>query len=362
MGKPFDVSKFRKSLNKSIDGLSGSMGFNDPVIWISTGNYCLNYLISRDFNKGVPLSKVSMFAGAPAAGKSLIVSGNLVKNAQDMGIFVVVIDTENALDEPWMQALGVDTSEEKMLKLNLAMVSDVAKVISDFIKNYRAMPVEDRMPVLIVIDSLGMLQTETAVAQVEGGDLKGDMGIKPKQLKAMIINQVNAISDLPIGICLTNHVYSSQDKYSDDIVSGGAGGIYAASIIVTMEPFKLKEDDSGNKVKEVNGIRSKCKVVKSRYNKPFESVEIYIPWSTGLDKYSGLFDLFEKNNVIVKDGNRYIYTDLAGNDSKFWRREYLENKDGILDKIMLEFNQKLLNISKTHKIDTNGDESDEGNA
>ena len=53
MGKPFDVSKFRKEITKSIDGLS--IGFNDPTDWISTGNYALNYLISGDFNRGSPL-------------------------------------------------------------------------------------------------------------------------------------------------------------------------------------------------------------------------------------------------------------------------------------------------------------------
>jgi hypothetical protein len=59
--RPFDVSKFRKSLTKSIEGLS--VGFNDPTDWISTGNYALNYLISGDFNKGIPLGKVTVFAG-----------------------------------------------------------------------------------------------------------------------------------------------------------------------------------------------------------------------------------------------------------------------------------------------------------
>ena len=59
--KPFDISKFRKSITKSIDGLG--VGFNDPTDWISTGNYALNYLISGDFFKGVPLGKVTVFAG-----------------------------------------------------------------------------------------------------------------------------------------------------------------------------------------------------------------------------------------------------------------------------------------------------------
>ena len=80
-GKPFDVSKFRKDITKSIDGLS--IGFNDPTDWISTGNFALNYLISGDFNRGIPLGKVTVFAGESGAGKSYICSGNIVKNAQD---------------------------------------------------------------------------------------------------------------------------------------------------------------------------------------------------------------------------------------------------------------------------------------
>ena len=155
MAKPFDISKFRKSITKSIDGLS--TGFNDPTDWISTGNYTLNYLISGDFHKGVPLGKVTVFAGESGAGKSFICSGNLIRNAQKDGIYVILVDTENALDEKWLHDLGVDTSEDKLLKLNLAMIDDVAKTIHEFMKEYKTLPKEDCPKVLFVIDSLGML-------------------------------------------------------------------------------------------------------------------------------------------------------------------------------------------------------------
>lgn len=61
MARPFDLSKFRKNITKSIDGVS--IGFNDPTDWIGIGNYTLNYLISGDFHKGIPLGKVTVFAG-----------------------------------------------------------------------------------------------------------------------------------------------------------------------------------------------------------------------------------------------------------------------------------------------------------
>jgi recombination protein RecA len=334
MAKPFDIGKFRKGLTKSIVGLS--IGFRDPDTWISTGNFCLNYLISGKFNGGVPLGKVTLFAGAPAAGKSLIVSGSIIKEAQKQKIFVILIDSENALDEKWLQALGVETSEDKLLKLNMAMINDVATTISDFVKDYKETPAEERPKILFVVDSLGMLLSPTQIDQFNDGDLKGDLGIKAKQLKLLISNCVNMFGDLNIGMVCTNHVYASNDKYTDDIISGGNGALYASSIIVSMIPYKLKEDEDGNKITEVRGIRSKCKVVKTRYNKPFEAVEIVIPYDTGIDKYSGLFDLFEKQKILIKDGNRYGYTDKNGVEHKYWRKDYLSNTDGILDLIIQE--------------------------
>src|ERR1035441_5229277 len=184
MSKPFDLSKFRKGITKSIEGIS--VGFRSPKTWISTGNFALNYLISGKFEAGIPLGKVTVFAGQPASGKSLVVSGNIVKHAQDMGIYVILVDTENALDEPWLQAFGVDTSEDKLLKLSLSMINDVGKLLSDFIKSYREDDPETRPKILFVIDSLGMLMSPSDVAQFEKGDMKGDMGIKAKQLKALV--------------------------------------------------------------------------------------------------------------------------------------------------------------------------------
>ena len=336
MARTFDPSKFRKDLTKSIAGMSA--GFNDPTDWISTGNYALNYLISGDFNKGVPLGKVTVFAGESGAGKSYFVSGNIVKHAQEQDIFVVLVDSENALDESWLQALGVDTSEEKLLKLNMSMIDDVAKTISVFMKDYKEMPEEDRPKVLFVIDSLGMLLTPTDVDQFDKGDLKGDMGRKPKALTALVRNTVNMIGSHNVGLVCTNHTYASQDMFDpDDKISGGQGFIYASSIVIAMKKLKLKEDLDGNKTSEVNGIRAACKVMKTRYAKPFEGVQVKIPYETGMDPYSGVVDMFEKKGILKKDGNRLRYDTPDGEEIKEYRKNWTGD---LLDRVMLDFYEK----------------------
>jgi len=335
MAKAFDVSKFRKSLTKNIEGLS--IGFNDPTDWVSTGNYALNYLISGNFNRGVPLGKVTVFAGESGAGKSFICSGNLVRHAQQQGIFVVLIDSENALDEKWLHALNVDTSEDKLLKLNMAMIDDVAKTINEFMSEYKAMPEEDRPKVLFVIDSLGMLLTPTDVNQFEAGDLKGDMGRKPKALTALVRNCVNMFGSANVGLVATNHTYASQDMFDpDDKISGGQGFIYASSIVVAMKKLKLKEDEDGNKISEVKGIRAACKIMKTRYAKPFESVQVKIPYETGMNPYSGLVDLAEGKGMLKKDGNRLSYVTSDGEILKFYRKEWERNEGGCLDQVMAD--------------------------
>ena len=353
--KAFDPSKFRNSLTKSIKGMSS--GFNDPKDWISTGNFALNYLLSGDFRKGVPLGKVSVFAGESGAGKSYIVSGNIVKSAQEQGIFVVLIDSENALDEKWLHALGVETTDDKILKLNMAMIDDVAKTISTFMDDYRAMDEDDRPKVLFVVDSLGMLMSPTEVNQFEAGDMKGDMGRKAKALKALVTNCVNMFGSHNVGMVVTNHTYASQDMFDpDDKISGGSGFIYASSMVVAMKKLKLKEDADGNKTSTVNGIRAACKVMKTRYAKPFEGVQVKIPYETGMDPYSGMFDLLEAKGLLEKQGNRYKYIDSTGEETLEYRKNWTGDK---LEMIMADLpakEEQMVNIANANEEVVDHDE------
>ena len=330
-----------------------SVGFRDPDTWVSTGNYTLNKLISNDFHKGIPLGKVTVFAGESGAGKSFIAAGNIVKNAQDQGIFVVLIDSENALDETWLHALDVDTTPEKLLKLNVAMIDDVAKIISDFMKGYKEdhadRPDEDRPKVLFVIDSLGMMMTPTDVDQFNKGDMKGDMGRKPKALASLVRNSVNMFGDYNVGLVATNHTYASQDMFDpDDKISGGQGFIYASSIVVAMRKLKLKVDADGNKTSQVYGIRAACKVMKTRYSKPFESVQVEIPYETGMSPYSGLVEFFEAKGLLVKQGNRLKYMAKSGTEMIEFRKNWSDEK---LDIVMNDWNEENIDAEK-HELES----------
>jgi len=334
----FDFSKIRKQRNKRL-GLRA--GFDDPVTWIDTGSYALNKMISGRFDRGIPLSAVTVFAGEPGSGKSYLVSGNIVLDALNQGINVLMIDTEDALKHRWMTSLGVDTDHPNLHKEVCNTINQVADCIQEttkpYIEAFKETPRHEQQKLLFVIDSLSMLQTDSEVDQFESHDLKGDKGIKARALKMLVTNCIRLFSGYEVGLVATNHTYKSQDMYNrDDVISGGTAFLYAPSIVVTMNKFKLKGDTEGKKASEVVGIRSKIKCIKTRYSKPFEEVEVLIPYATGMDRYSGLFDMCEQKGVFAKDGNRYCYQSVDGIEHKLFRKDMTP---AFFDMVMAEWTE-----------------------
>jgi hypothetical protein len=77
--------------------------------------------------------------------------------------------------------------------------------------------------------------------------------------------------------------------------------------------------------------------MKTRYAKPFEGVQVKIPYETGMDPYSGLVDFFESKGVLVKSGNKLAYTTSSGEIMSEFRKNWTGDK---LDIIMNEWGTK----------------------
>jgi hypothetical protein len=108
-----------------------------------------------------------------------------------------------------------------------------------------------------------------------------------------------------------------------------------------MKKLKLKEDEAGNKVTDVLGIRAGCKIMKTRYAKPFESVQVEIPYTTGMSPHSGLVDLFEAKGALKKEGNSLVYTTKEGEIIKQFRKAWEKNEKDGLTIIMSEWDNSI---------------------
>jgi hypothetical protein len=83
--------------------------------------------------------------------------------------------------------------------------------------------------------------------------------------------------------------------------------------------------------------------MKTRYAKPFESVQVKIPYSTGMSPTSGLVDMFEKMGILTKSGNKLQYVSKkTGEVISEFRKNWTEDK---LMSIMLEWDNSLVQHS-----------------
>lgn len=311
MAKGFSLD-FLKDFEKDLEKMEGiGTSAVPPRYWYSTGNYVLNKIISGSFFRGVPQGRITDLAGASGAGKSFL-AANLVKAAQKAGATVLVIDSENALDDDFMTKIGVDVNNGKYMYAEVTTIAQVTQVVSRFLRGYRESVGEDTNgeQVLILIDSLDMLMTETEQENYDKGVQKGDQGQRNKQLKAMLRGFVQDIKTLNVAMVCTSQVYKNQDVLNGEgvwIVSDAVK--YACSQIVMLSKLKLREAVKGQTAKEITGINMKCEGYKTRFTKPFQVVNVEVPYETGMDPYSGLAEQLVNLGLITKKSGRYYLPD-----------------------------------------------------
>lgn len=319
---------FLGSVTKDLEKAGINVGASQPPrYWFSTGNYVLNKIVSGSFLNGIPQGRITCFTGPSGAGKSFL-AANAMREAQKQNAHIITLDSENALDDDFVGKIGVDTTENYTY-VPVDTIPQVKKVISSVIKGYKneyGEDNEDAPKVLIVIDSLDMLMTETEQEHFEKGVSKGDQGQRNKQLKAVLREFVQAIKHLNISIIVTAQVYKNQDILNGEGVWIVSDAIkFSLSQIVMLTKLKLRDDAT----KDVAGIRMKCEGYKTRFTKPFQAVTIEVPYDTGMDPYNGLLDVALKMNLIEKKGARYS---VVGQDKSWYSRDFNQYAPDLLVK------------------------------
>lgn len=362
------MSSFFKDLRKSEAKLEESgiaVKSERPKYWISLGNFTLNKIISGMFRGGIGQGRLAAITGPSSAGKSFI-AGNVAREAQKQGLGLLVLDSENALDDGFMQGLGVDTEREDYFYRGISSIPEATKMVSGFIKSYREH--KETQPFLIILDSIDMLRTASQEANYESGETKGDQGQHAKQVKDMLAPWVHDIKNLNISIVCTKQVFQEQDpmlqKNPQTAWKFTESAKYAFSQILLVTRFMLK-DESGAKIpgkKDTNyaGIRLKAYGMKTRFTKPFQSATVEVPYETGMDPYDGLLDAAKMLGVVTGSGawNYLEGTDVKWSGDKGWH----EVKEQVLEACIAkesEFLDVQLEGEIVEATDGNGSKSDQ---
>jgi RecA/RadA recombinase len=306
MVKKRDIPDIFKELDKiNTDGaLLSENALSVVDDWIDTGSYALNAIISGSLYKGVPNGRVVGFAGPSGCGKTLMstkIVANFQKKSPDN--WGIVFDSEIALDAATARALGADPERIKHYPVNsvLGVRNQALMVLNQIIEK----GLQGKF--IIVIDSLGNLGGGKEINDAEEDKSAADMGLRAKDMKSMLRTITYKAAKAKTTVVFTNHTYANPAAMYPSAVdnqSGGSGPIYMASLLVQLG-FKREKNEKDHEdaeiiavAKKVGGITMHALTVKNRFIPQMLTTDLYLNFKTGLDRYSGLFELAKAMGVL----------------------------------------------------------------
>jgi len=308
--------------------------------WIDTGSYVLNSIISGSRNGGIPKGRVTMIAGESMTGKSLFVQ-KILANAQKMGLYPVIFDTESAIDPTGAERLGLDISKVKYVPC--ISIEQTRNAVYKFLSSIKEKGLEGKF--IVAIDSLGNLQSELELARMDKESTSADMGTKARAIKSLLQTCTNLGAVTRTTFIITNHVYDDPSAMYPSIeknMPGGKSVVYLPSVTVQLARKPLK-DDGGKTVdnnelavgqRNYGGIIIRALTRKNRFIKQYLEGEMYLSFSTGLDRYYGLLDMAVGMGIIIQNGSTYALADGTKlGYAKSWRKDTKLWEETILPKL-----------------------------
>lgn len=311
-----DINAELENLNPLGSVMSNST-FSDVTEWIDTGNYHLNACISGSLFGGWPNNRSCSIAGPSGTGKTYLIL-NSVRQAINMGYFVIFYDSEAAVDKDLMKKFGIDTSKVNYQPINTVQdfrqsVTTITKRMQDAKRTGAEVP-----KVMIILDSAGNLATQKEIDDAVSGSDKADM-TRSKVLKSIFRIIMTPMADLKIPFLFTNHTYQTQDFISRQVAGGGTGPEYAASIILYLNKAQLK-DSSGEKA----GIVVSAKPNKNRFAKP-HGIKFHLHYSEGMNRFVGLENYIDWEDIGISRGTIEKGEKVPKSTARTWICKHLDH-------------------------------------
>lgn len=313
--------------------------------YIDTGSLALNAIISGSLYGGIPEGRVVQFAGPSMTGKTFFIQ-KIIANAQKMGKYVVVFDSENAIEpDAAVKHFGIDPTKVKYV--TALSIENTRNSINKFLK---AVAETKRLgEFLIVIDNIASMESELGETRMSKDSTSADMGNFAKSVKSLLKTCTKWGSLTKTTIVFTNEVYEDPTclyPSLDKDFPGGHAARYKPSVTIQLARKPVK-DDEGKTIdntlataqKNYSGIILRCLSVKNRFIKQYLEVELYLSFSTGLDKYYGLLELMRGMGVVSINGK--TYTDWEGNPLGYYKN-WRKDKDLWENKLLPKLESRLL--------------------
>ena len=300
----------------------------DVDSYIDSGSFIFNALLSGSIYGGLPSNKITAIAGESATGKTFFVMGmckNFLDSNPDAG--VIYFESESAITKQMVIDRGIDP--KRMVMFPVTTVQEFRTQAIKVLDKYLEQDESDRKPIMLCLDSMGMLSTTKEIDDTADGKETRDM-TRAQVLKAAFRVLTLKLGRAKVPMVVTNHTYDVVGSmFPTKEMGGGSGLKYAASTIIYLS--KKKEKDGS----EVIGNIVHCKNQKSRLTIENKMVDVRLTYEKGLDRYYGLLDLAVQFGIFkqvstrieLPDGSKQYAKTINNNPEKYFTEDIMKQLD-----------------------------------
>lgn len=278
---------------------------------------------------GYPRGRVIEIYGPESSGKTTLTL-HAIAEAQKAGGIAAFIDAEHAFDRFYAEKLGIDIDN---LIISQPDNGEQALEIADNLIRSGAVDI-------VIIDSVAALTPKS--------EIEGEMGDSKVGLHARLMSQ--ALRKLTASISKTHSTVIFINQLREKIgvmfgnpettTGGNALKFYASVRLDIRRSTQIKDTDG-----DVQGNKTRVKVVKNKVAPPFKTAEFDIMYGEGISKVGEIIDLGVQYEIIKKSGSWFSYGETKLGQGRDAVKALLDDNPELFD----ELEQKIKEAIKAVK-------------